>query len=673
LGGRLQKFWKVWESEGADPWVVSTLREGYALEFESDPILSSHPLWGLNSRHPQVDLEIQEMVNKGALEEVENPKSPGFYSRIFVVPKTNGKWRPVIDLKSLNQCLHKKPFRMETGQSIRRSLQKGMWTYSVDLKDAYFQVPIHPSSRKYLRLCHKGIVYQFRALPFGLATAPWLFTKVFRQVAIMLRKKSVMLHQYLDDWLGKSMDTQVLIQNREVSLELIQRLGCVINWEKSELRPTQNFEFVGIHYDLAEAVVSPALEKLERIRLLSTVFLEKSQVRAVKWQKLIGLLSSLEAMVPWGRIHLRAIQLNLNLLWSPQKQPQYHLVPVWEESREEILWWLNEKNLFKGSPLHHPDPQVTVCTDASMEGWGAHSDNWKTSGYWSQQEKSSHINVLEMKAVTNALRELNPSANTNILVKSDNNTVVAYINKQGGTRSVDLMLEVYQLFQLLQERNLTLRARYLPGIRNVLADSLSRKDQILPSEWSLHPQLVEEIFRVWEKPLVDLFATAQNKKLPIYVSPMPDPQALREDALSMSWEGLIAYAYPPTAIMGKVLEKVLTSHCQVILIAPLWPAQAWFQDLLRLSVKHPIRLPCWPKMLKQTGKNLFHTNPEHLKLHAWMLKSNPSEHRESLERCQTEFFILKETPREISTGTNGDSFVIGVRGRESILSRPLYL
>ena len=250
VGGRLQKFWRVWQQLGADPWVVSTLREGYAIEFLQHPPLSAKPIFGLNSRHPKVKEEILKMIHKGALERVFNPNSPGYYSRIFVVPKKTGGLRPVIDLKLLNKFLKPKPFKMETAQTVRRALRKGMWVFSIDLKDAYFHIPIHPASRKYLRICLDKEVYQFKALPFGISSAPWLFTKIFKQIAVFLRNRNISTHQYLDDWLNKQWSYREALKDRETTLRICQQTGCVINWEKSELEPTQKFVFVGVQFDL---------------------------------------------------------------------------------------------------------------------------------------------------------------------------------------------------------------------------------------------------------------------------------------------------------------------------------------------------------------------------------------------------------------------------------------
>ena len=96
---------------------------------------------------------IQSLLSKNAIERVENVKSLGFYSRLFLVPSQ--RWRPVIDLSRLNTFLHVEKFKMETPESIRTSLVPGEWVSSIDLSDAYLHIPIHPNSRKYLRFCHR--------------------------------------------------------------------------------------------------------------------------------------------------------------------------------------------------------------------------------------------------------------------------------------------------------------------------------------------------------------------------------------------------------------------------------------------------------------------------------------------------------------------------------------
>ena len=111
---------------------------------------------------------IQSLLSKNAIERVENVKSLGLYSRLFLVPRPHQRWRPAIDLSRLNTFLLVERF-------IRASLIPGEWVSSIDLSDAYLHKPIHPNSRKYLRFCHKSQVFQFTSLLFGLATTSQVF------------------------------------------------------------------------------------------------------------------------------------------------------------------------------------------------------------------------------------------------------------------------------------------------------------------------------------------------------------------------------------------------------------------------------------------------------------------------------------------------------------------
>ena len=117
------------------------------------------------------------------------------------LPGGEGVWRSVIDLSHLNEFVQLTRFKMETVASVLLSVREGDFLASLDLKDAYFQIPIHPSSRKLLRFTSEGTVYQLRALCFGLSTAPQVFTSVFAAVSAWAHSHGIRLLRYLDDWL----------------------------------------------------------------------------------------------------------------------------------------------------------------------------------------------------------------------------------------------------------------------------------------------------------------------------------------------------------------------------------------------------------------------------------------------------------------------------------------
>ena len=227
-------------------------------------------------------------------------------------------------------------------------------------------------------------------------------------------------------------------------------------------------------------------------------------------------------MVPEGRLHMRPFQFHLKEHWR-YPQSLDNLLPWTEAIAAHLDWWQNPSNVMKGADLHPKDHSIQLFTDASNEGWGAHLDQNSTKGLWSDREKRLHINVLELKAVSLALRDFKDQCqNQTVLVATDNSTVVAYINKQGGTHSAEMCALLWKIMTWCHHYHITLKARHIPGCLNVMADLLSRSNQVQSTEWSLHPQVFKQICQKWFTPHVDLFATHLNHKLPLYVSPIPD-------------------------------------------------------------------------------------------------------------------------------------------------------
>ena len=441
--------------------------------------------------------------------------------------------------------------------------------------------------------------------------------------------------------------------NTQAVVDLTQSLGWIINQEKSELKPTQVFSFVGYEYHLDSALVKPTWERWLKLQDLILRLKSKRVLTARCLMSLIGLLASMEKMVPEGRLHMRPFQFDLKEHWRfPQSLDS--LLPWTEMIFAHLDWWQNPANVMKGSDLHPKDHSIQLFTDALNEGWGAHLDQSSIKGLWSEQEKRLHINVLELRAVSLALRQFKDQCqNQTVLVATDNSTVVAYINKQGGTHSAEMCALLWKIMTWCHHYHITLKARHIPGCLNVMADLLSRSNQVQSTEWSLHPQVFKQICQTWFTPHVDLFATHLNHKLPLYVSPIPDQKAWDMDALNKNWTGLTTYAYPPMALLHRVIQKIRQCPCLIILIAPGWPGMPWFWDLVQLSTEIPLQLPVSTTLLKQSHSYVFHSNPQHLNLHAWCLGVDNSKNKASLWRWQRELLHLRGHQLEPSTNQSG--------------------
>ena len=258
----------------------------------------------------------------------------------------------------------------------------------------------------------------------------------------------------------------------------------------------------------------------------------------------------------------------------------------------------------------------------------------KISGTWTLSDRKLHINSLEFSSVMFALQHWAPLLQgRQVMIATDNSTVVSYINKQGGTRSLTLQRLNVDLLLWLESQNIIVQARHIPGCLNVIAEHLSRPNQPIPTEWSLHPEIVERIFRVWGTPEVDMFATLSNSHLPRFMSPVPEPRALAVDALSQDWQGRSMYMFPPFPLLSKVMQKLRSTQvAEVILVAPWWPSQSWFPHLLRLCVEHPLVLPYRRDLLSQQDQKYI-SDEKSYHLHVWRLSCDTIKQQTFQTRC----------------------------------------
>jgi len=183
-------------------------------------------------------------------------------------------------------------------------------------------------------------------------------------------------------------------------------------------------------------------------------------------------------------------------------------------------------NLSKGVPLGTVEIDQYLFTDSSTQGWGAHCRKLQASGLWDPNLANLHINVLELHAVWLGLKAFSSTLiGTNVAIMSDNMSTVAYLKNQGGTRSKQMCDLAVQVCLWAEKEGIVMIPRHIPGYLNVKADSLSRGDQILKTEWSLSQVVANKLFRHWGRPHVDLFALNVNSKLTVFMAPIPEPEA----------------------------------------------------------------------------------------------------------------------------------------------------
>ena len=238
-----------------------------------------------------------------------------------------------------------------------------------------------------------------------------------------------------------------------------------------------------------------------------------------------------------------------------------------------------------------------------------------TGGRWSLQESTHHINCLELLAGSLAVKCFTKSkAKAQVLLLMDNVTAVTYINNMGGTHSRLLSQLAKNLWDWCLSHNVLLSAQYIPGIQNIQADR--PRVEGIP-----RLQRLETEPNCFQQPVSEM-GTSRHRltfQFDHYVSWRPDPSAIHTDAFTLNWTTFRGYAFPPFAMIGRCLQLIQSQKVEhLVLMAPVWPTQAWYPLLLELCIYFPLLLPTREDLLIQRGKN----HPLHqLQLAGWWLLS----------------------------------------------------
>ena len=210
-----------------------------------------------------------------------------------------------------------------------------------------------------------------------------------------------------------------------------------------------------------------------------------------------------------GSSHIRPIQWYLREFWYPVTQMWEAGIPVLPRLLPHLQWWLQSSNLLTGVPLN-PRIHTDYLHRRLPNRMGAFLEGRTVSGVCEDCHLEEHINLLKMRAVLLSLRHFQEVIQRqSLLIATDNTTVVAYLQNQGGTHSFSLYLICREIMLLCQT---VLTVRHVPSNHNLIADALSRFRVPVNTEWELHSVIFQAITLIWDRPLIDLFATSLNYK-----------------------------------------------------------------------------------------------------------------------------------------------------------------
>lgn len=579
--GSLQQYYSEWAKITDDIEVLDAVL-GYRLPFISNPPKQSsipHERQFSEVEKKQLDVCIKRLVEINAVTEV-SACSEQFVSPIFIVPKPDGTGRFIINLKFLNEHIEYRHFKMEDARTVRNLLTLNCFMAKLDLQDAYDLIPIHEDHRKYIRFLFNGILYEFNCLPFGLSTSPRIYTKVMRPVLAKLRSEGYISVNYLDDFLFIGNSVKSCSKNVQATIRLLHRLGFVINYRKSELIPKQEIEYLGFIFNSQTLTMKLPDRKKEKILKLISNCLKFESQSVGNIASLVGNLIASVPAIECSMIHIKYIEIDKTSALIKSQGDYESLMTISEATQNDLKWWVKVlPTAF--TKLKQDTFDTMLTTDASPTGWGAHTKNRITHGFWSQNDRLLHINTLELMAVYNALCSLfKLCRNMHILIRTDSTTCMAYINRQGWCHSLANLKIAHQIWSWCERQGIALTASYINTKANVIADKESRLDADA-NDFEIDHNSFELICLKFGFPTIDLFASTHTKKCTRYVSWYPDPDCFGVDAFTLKWDRFF-YAFHPFSLITRVLKKIQDDKARGIVVLPNWKSQAWFPIFMQL-------------------------------------------------------------------------------------------
>ena len=600
--GRLTEFSKNWLQFTSDKWVLNTL-QGADIELVQVPfqVKEPKPISFSQLEHQSIKDEIDKLLKKQVIVQCSDTDTGGFFSNIFLRAKKDGTHRMILDLSKLNLMLQYNHFKMECLQSAINLMTKDCFMASVDLKDAYYSVPIAKKFWKYLKFRFDGDIYFFTAMPNGLSPAPRIFTKLLKPIYSFLRKQGFHNTAYIDDSFLQGTSREECQANVEATVKALRSAGFIIHPEKSVFQPTQEIQYIGFILNFRDMTVRITSEKACNIKILCNKMLKKQKISIRQVAKLVGKLVAALPGVPLGGVRYRWLDIEKTQALKEANGNFEAQMVISAGAKNDISWWMSNIDKCRKNIVQQP-PSVTLQSDASNSGWGgliAGQPSTATGGQWSTTEDLAHINVKELLAAFFTLKCFcSQLSNVHVQLQIDNTTAVAYINNQGGTKPKCYMV-AREMWLWAESKNINLSATFIPGVHNVLADQESRRiyDN---TEWYLNPNVFQKITELWNMPDIDLFASRLNHQVDNYISWKPDPDASAVDAFSRNWGHQLNYIFPPFCLMGKVVHKIINDQAEAIVIAPYWTTQPWFSMLMAILIDCVFLLPSKNAVTHQT-------------------------------------------------------------------------
>lgn len=585
--GRLKKNLPFWEQLGANKFIVDVIRQGYQLPFSKIPCTKQFENNKSALLHREfVEDSIDELLLSGSI--IETVTLPTVVSPLSVNVRQSGKKRLILDLRYVNDHLVKDNIKFDDWRSFSQFVHPGSFVYKFDLKKGYHHVDIFPEHQTYLGFSweRNGITkyYVFTVLPFGLSTAPALFTKLLRPLVAVWHQRGINISVYLDDGAGIEYSYSKAIVASTNTRLLLQKCGFVINQEKSEWEPQKVFTWLGVTLNLVENTYKISSERIASIFSTIEILLKSPQTTARSLSRFTGKLVSTKFVLSnIVRLKTRFLYKTIDEQSSWDRKLNILNYP---EAHKEILFWKdNLYNLNVRSVIKSNSVREQIFSDASSTGVGA---VWLVENkiapslvchkMFDNDEILRSSTWRELEAIRFALEAFGEKLSFKSVTWMTDNQAATYVSRSGSSK-LDLQNLALKIYDLTRQFKIDFEITWISRDSNKNADLISKI--VDPDDWEITDYLFNIIDAKWGPFTVDRFANFNNNKVKRFNSKYLVPGTEAVDAFSQDWSYEINLLVPPVSQIIRVISYLkLSRNFKGVLVVPFWPA-APFWSLLR--------------------------------------------------------------------------------------------
>ena len=582
--GRLRARVAQWEKMGASDYILDTIRSGYKIPFIDTP----EPKYFKNNKSALrnkdfVGQALDELLKSGRIIKLDNPPK---VTNPLSVAENGEKKRLILDLRYVNQHLWKAHIKFEDFKHFKNFIKKGSYMFHFDFRSGYHHIDIFQEHWTYLGFSwtsEDGVTsyYCFVVLPFGLSTAPYIFTKVCRVFVKYWRSHGIKIVIFIDDGIGAASSYGKCKIVSEFVKMSIEDSGFLSNEEKSNWDPIQNAVWLGLEIDTKLFVLKIKEKRVTKI-MSKIAEMQPREVASARQISSIagGVISQTIVLGPVTGLFTREMYHFIDSCHTWDKK-----VSIPTGVYNELTFW--QENLPSLNLKHLDEPLVPVCastavnSDASSQGCGAimkiDDTIFQAHKSFSTEEASRSSTWRELEAVVYAVRSFTPMLKGRVVNwETDNQAVPVIVTK--GSKKEHLQQLAVQLYFICKHNDINLHLNWIPRDENVVADELSK--YVDYDDWKTSDAFFNYLNQKWGPFTIDRFANHKNAKIVRHNALFWNPHCEAVDAFTQDWSHECNWVVPPVYLVADALRHAKACKASGTLIAPYWES-APFWPMLR--------------------------------------------------------------------------------------------